>query len=77
MLFLEAAPAAWWWRCDSPPIIDCVSNFGLFDVDSTHAARQPHPGVHPASQGAVWSGRGEQGNHTAAVVSLPCGWLLL
>lgn len=36
-----------------PPIIDCVSNFGLFDVDSTHAARQPRPGAVPASQGAV------------------------
>lgn len=60
-----------------PPIIDCVSNFGFFDVDSTHAVRQPRPGDVPASQGAVRSGRGEGVNHRAAVVSLPCGWLLL
>lgn len=60
------------------PVIDCVSNFGFFDVSSTHTARQPRPGAVPASQGAAWSGWGELGgNHTAAVVSLPCGQLLL
>lgn len=60
------------------PVIDCVSNFGFFDVSSAHTARQPRPGAVPASQGAASSGWGELGgNHTAAVVSLPCGQLLL
>lgn len=56
------------------PVIDCVSNFGFFDVGSTHTETTP-PWSHSSQSGS--SGGGRRGNHTAAVVSLPCGRLLL